>query len=364
MKVLPLISIALVAASLAKADDLEAKLHLADRLLPVPDENVFRTEDYHTWCNSVIKGEDGKYHLFYSRWPKKYLFPAWLTHCEVAHAVADSPYGPWTFVDVALSGRGQGHWDAITAHNPKIKKFGDKYYLYYISTNWGNYDYTAEELAETAIGGNPDPRWKVLRSNQRTGVAVSDTPYGPWERMDQPLIEPTGPIVTIAVNPAITQGPDGRYYMIIKGDTPGSKRGQRSQALALGDSPIGPFEIQSTPVIDHMDTEDMSIWYDEERERFYGIFRVTHREPKMFIGLMNSKDGMHWDRESEFVLNPKELPMANGRRVHPDRLERPFIFREDGVYKFLSMGFKVEDPFGNGLKDDSGIIFFPLQLVE
>jgi hypothetical protein len=337
------------------------KLNLKDRLQPVPEENIFRNPGYHTWCSSLVRGEDGKYHLFYSRWPMKYLWPAWLTHCEVAHAVADSPAGPWTFKDVAISGRGKGHWDAITTHNPKIKHFEGKYYLYYISTNWGEYDYTEKELAATAIAGNPDPRWQVLRSHQRTGVAMSDSLDGPWERMEVPLIEPSGPIETIAVNPAIAQGPDGRYYMIVKGDKPGAMRRVRNQALAIGTSPTGPFEIQLTAVIDYMDTEDMSIWYDETRERFYGIFRVTHREPRMFIGVVSSPDGIHWDREPEFVLNPKELQMANGRVVRPDRFERPFVFREDGEYRTLSMGFKLEDPFGNAFRDDSGIVFFPLR---
>jgi len=50
--------------------------------------------EYNIWCGSEIKGDDGKYHLFYSRWPRNLGHIAWVTHSEVAHAVSDSPFGP------------------------------------------------------------------------------------------------------------------------------------------------------------------------------------------------------------------------------------------------------------------------------
>jgi len=41
------------------ADDLFPR----DRLQPVANENVFKTEGYFNWGSSILKGEDGKYHL-------------------------------------------------------------------------------------------------------------------------------------------------------------------------------------------------------------------------------------------------------------------------------------------------------------
>ena len=102
-------------------DDLKFKDHLQE----LSEANIFRSEDYYNWCSSIIKGADGKYHLFYSRWPREYTFYAWLTHSEVAHAVSDSPSGPWEYRETVLSSRGKGNWDAITVHNPKIKFFDD-----------------------------------------------------------------------------------------------------------------------------------------------------------------------------------------------------------------------------------------------
>jgi alpha-L-fucosidase len=310
-------------------------LFFRDRLQPLSVDNIFKTEGYYNWGASIIKGQDTRYHLFYSRWKKIYTFTGWLTHSEIAHAVSDTPCGPWAFRETVLQGRGPGHWDAITAHNPKIKYFDGQYYLYYIATNLGGRDYTEQDLIETARTGYSHPNWKILRPNQRTGVAVSASLNGPWQRMDMPLVEPAGPITTLTVNPAIDRGPDGRYYLIVKGDKPNEMRFIRNQAMAIADTPTGPFVVQSEPVIDTLDTEDMSLWYDGSRQRFYGVFHA-HR----FIGMVTSPNGRAWKKAAEYVLLPKALRLGNGEALIPDRLERPFVFTEDGEPRVLSLAVK------------------------
>ncbi|MFO7822717.1 MAG: glycoside hydrolase family protein [Cyclobacterium sp.] len=320
-----------------------------DRLQPLTEKNIFKSDDYFNWCSSIIKGEDGKYHLFYSRWPKKYTFLSWLTHSEVAHAIADNPSGPWEYKETVLKSRGPGHWDAITVHNPKIKKFGDKYYLYYISTNMGDNDYTEEELIEIARVGYPHSNWQeYLRPNQRTGVAVAESIDGPWKRMERPLIEPSGPITTLTVNPAVVQGKDGKYYLIVKGDKPKDIGFNRNQAVAISDSPTGLFKMHPEAVIDDMDTEDMSVWYDDRRDRFYGVFHAHS-----FIGMINSPDGINWRKATEYVIQNKRIPMANGSDLVPDRMERPFLYQEEGEPLVLSMAVKKGD--------DAYIVFVPVQ---
>lgn len=327
--------------------DARDDLTISNHLQPISEDNIFKTEGYYNWCTSIIRGEDGKYHLFYSRWVKEYSFTAWLTHSEIAHAVADSPGGPWTYRETVLEGRGKEHWDAITAHNPKIKYFEGKYYLYYVSTNLGDVDYTGEDLIETARTGYNHPNWKILRPNQRTGVAVSSSLWGPWERMDHPLIEPSGPITTLTVNPAIDRRGEGLYYLVVKGDKPNETRFIRNQAVAISDSPAGPFKMQTIPVIDNLDTEDMSIWYDTGRKRFYGVFHAH-----TFIGMVTSPDGANWGKAEDYVLTPKEIQKHDGSILVPDRLERPFIFLDDNQPKILSLAVKKDD--------ESYCIFIPI----
>ena len=322
-------------------------LFFKDRLQPISENNIFRTKEYYNWCSSIIKTSDGKYHLFYSRWLKKLGFSAWLTHSEIAHAVSENPAGPWKYKETVLKSHGKGHWDAITAHNPKIKYFDGKYYLYYCSTNFGDKDYTEEELTETASKGSDHPNWWILRPNQRTGVAVSASINGPWVRSEKPIIEPSGPIVTLTVNPAIDRGKDGKYYLIVKGDKAGT-RFTRNQAIAISDSPTGPFVMQPKPVIDYLDTEDMSVWYNKQLDYFYGVFHAH-----TFIGMVSSPDGINWKKATEYVITPKKIELTDGTFLEPDRLERPFIYQENGYPEVLSMAVKKGD--------DSYIVFVPVK---
>lgn len=338
-----LILLPLVAYGQSKPDDLFFK----DRLQAISEDNIFKTDAYYNWGASIIKGDGGKYHLFYSRWKKDYSFYGWLTHSEAAHATSDSPTGPWKYKQTVLKSRGKGHWDAITVHNPKIKKFDGKYYLYYISTHMGNMDYTKQELIETARTGYSHPNWAILRPNQRTGVAVATSVNGPWKRMDKALIEPSGPITTLTVNPAITRGKDGRYYLIVKGDKPNVTNFVRNQAIAVSDSPTGPFEMQAKPVIDYLDTEDMSMWYDYKRDYFYAVFHAH-----TFIGMISSPDGINWEKASEYKLMPKYILLANGDTLKPDRMERPFIYIENDEPQVMSLAVKK----GN----ESFIVFVPI----
>jgi hypothetical protein len=77
-------------------------MNLGEMLLPVPSEARFQAEDFYTWCGSMLRDQDGKCHLFYSRWPRSTGFQAWVSHSEIAHAVSDEPTGPYQHVDVAL----------------------------------------------------------------------------------------------------------------------------------------------------------------------------------------------------------------------------------------------------------------------
>ena len=346
-----LIILLLFMASSAIAQSKKDDLYLFDKISTVTDDQIFKTEGYYNWGSSIIKGPDGKYHLFYSRWKKEYTFSGWLTYSEIAHAVSDSPAGPWKYIETALKGRGQGHWDAITAHNPKIKYFEGKYYLYYISTNMGKVEYTDNDLIATHGKSLRDENRRRLRENQRTGVAVSPSLSGPWRRMDHPLLEPNGPITTLTVNPAVDRGADGKYYMVVKGDKPNEERFIRNQAIAVSDTPDGPFQIQERAVIEDLDTEDMSLWYDKDRKRFYGVFHAHQ-----YIGLITSEDGLNWERANEYLLKNKEILKDDGTVILPDRMERPFIFMENDQPQVLSLAVKKGD--------ESYTVFLPIVHTE
>ena len=94
---------------------------------------AFEQDNYWIWGSSVIKGKDGKYHMYVSRFPKSLPFhPGWMVASEIVHAVADVVEGPYQFSDVALPPRGPQYWDGRSTHNPRILYHDNKYYLIYI----------------------------------------------------------------------------------------------------------------------------------------------------------------------------------------------------------------------------------------
>ena len=331
----------------AVSQEKKDSLNINKMIKPLKKEGVFRDAVYYNWGGSIIKGADGKYHLFYSRWKREYTFNGWLTFSEIAHAISNTPAGPWEFKETVLKGRGNEHWDAITAHNPKIKYFEGKYYLYYIATNLGGKAHTHQDLIDLSTKSLKNKDRGILRKNQRTGVAVSNSINGPWEKMNKPLIEPSGPIETITVNPAIDKGKDGNYYLIVKGDQPNGKRFIRNQAIAISKSPVGPFIMQPNPVIGDLDTEDVSMWYDEKEAMFYAVFHAHS-----FIGLMTSIDSLNWNKALHYNITNKKIVLEDNSFLIPDRMERPFIYLENNNSAVLCLAIKKGD--------DSYTIFIPL----
>lgn len=75
------------------------KVAIYDMVQPTSLDYRFLDKDYNIWCGTMVKGYDGKYHLYYSRWPFTYGHYGWVTNSEVAYAVADRPAGPWQRFD-------------------------------------------------------------------------------------------------------------------------------------------------------------------------------------------------------------------------------------------------------------------------
>lgn len=315
------------------------QVKISDKIQPISQENIFRDPDCFNWCSSIIQGEDGKYHLIYSRWKRSYAFNAWLTHSTIAHAVADTPAGPYKYVNTLMDFEkdNYGPDDMITAHNSKIKYFEGKYYLYFCSTHMDRV-ISNEELKETAKGGPKHKNWRTLRENQRTFVASSTSLDKPFKVDKRPLLEPEGSIETLVVNPAICYN-QNKYFLIVKGDKPGSTKFERNQAVAVSEHPDRGFKIQPKPVIQDWDTEDVSMWYDKVGKRFYAVFHAH-----TYIGMMTSQDGLNWEKAEDFEIMKKRISRTeNLDPILPDRMERPFVFLEDNVPVVLSLAVMKGD---------------------
>ncbi len=331
IKLLPLLFCfaAMVASGFAAEIDTDT-LKVTGKLAPIDESNFYTEEGYATWGGHLYKEGDW-YYLIYSRW--KTVGGDWLTTSEVAVAKSKSVAGPFKHEKVLLKGRGKGHWDELMAHNPKIKKFGDTYYLYHISSQSG------------ATRGH-------IRDSQRIGVATSKNLLGPYQHSDAPIVTPAKPVFNICVNPGVTQRPDGTYLMILKGDEkpkkPTERMGRRLQGLATSDSPTGPFKIAEKPALQNLDSEDASLWYDAERKRYYAIFHA-HR----YIGLITSEDGVNWEKAKHYKITEKSFTSKKGDPITVSSVERPYLFIEDGKPKALCISCRR---FGKGYNHGSCLI--------
>lgn len=278
---------------------------------------------------SPIKGEDGLYHLYYSRWEKKYGFLAWVTHSEIAHAVSKKAAGPYTFHDLVFPVRGAQYWDGLNTHNPTIHSFEGKYYLYYT----GN----------TGDGKNIKNGLNAShRNHQRLGVAVSDSPYGPWERFDKPVIDVSPDSdaydALMMANPSITQMPDGRYLMVYKAvakKNPGIWGGPVVHLCAIADSPVGPFKKMQDPIFTAKDSsfpaEDPYIWF--QNGCYYAIVKDMHgafTKAGRSLALFYSKDGLDWNPTETPLISIPEIRWKNGEITKLTHLERPQLLIENG----------------------------------
>ena len=288
-----------------------------------PAVSAYADEGYHCWDPQITKGKDGRYYMVYSRWLKK--GGDWLTTSEICMAVSDKPAGPYTHLKVLLKGRGPGHWDELMAHNAKLKKFGDKYYLYYISSK-------------------SSPTRVQIRNSQRSGVAVSSAITGPYMPLDEPIVEPLAPVNALTVNPTVELMPDGWYLMMLKGDknphpTTEAKPQQRVQGMAIAAKPTGPFVIQPELAIKDFDTEDAEMWWDKQRKKFFAVFH-----DHSYVGLIESADGLHWQAAKHSrVVSGNRLKRTDGTELKTQEpLQRPGVFIENGRPSVLCLAVPAE----------------------
>lgn len=312
---------------------IEPDYDLKIELGKVAEESVFKNDTMSIWGGSVVKGEDGLYHMFYSRWPKDIGWE-WVTYSEIAHAVSDSPFGPYRHVDVALPERGSEYWDGLCTHNPTIHKFNGKYYLYYMG-NTGDKKFVS-------IPGKPKINW-VHRNNQRIGVAVADSPNGPWKRFDKPVLDialndETAPDALMTSNPSVCQMTDGKILMVYKAvgkkfPLPGG--GPVVHMVAISESPTGPFKKYPNPVFleegVRFPAEDPYIWYQEGKYRAI-VKYIQDNGKKRILSLVQyeSIDGIEWEKAKNFMISDRSIEWENERKQQFEHLERPQVLIEDG----------------------------------
>lgn len=313
------------------------RIHLMERMKPVPINGGFRMEGYWVWCGSVIKGEDGRYHMFASRWPKTQpMHPGWLLQSEVVRAVSDTPSGPYEFQEVVLPARGAEYWDGRITHNPHIMKDKDTYILYYIGSTHPFPDITENE---TLV--HEDLSVITARANKRIGIAVSDSVFGPWKRYNQPILQtrPEHPDSLLTSNPAPCFREDGSVVMVYKARAykkppyVGELHGPMTLGVAEAAAFNSTYRVTKDILFpDDICIEDPFIW--REGSHFQMIAKDMYGNicGEQYGGIHAwSSDGINWTMCKGELAYTRNVVWEDGKKETLGNMDRPFILFEDGI---------------------------------
>lgn len=348
-----------------------------DKLGEAPVNGGLQMDDYWVWGSSVIKGEDGKYHMFASRWPSYIPFhPGWMIASEVVHAVSETPEGPYKFSDVALGARGTQYWDGRSCHNPKIVKYKDTYILYYMGSTHPFEDITKENADKLTL----DSKWCIAgRWGKRIGIATSKSPYGPWKRLNAPILDvkPDSFYSFLTSNPSPLIKEDGSVVLVFKSRAyreDGIKHGPMEIGVATAPKYDGVYTVSTQPVFSKENLgnitggyhdgliEDPHLWLDDE-----GYHMIAKDHKGRITGnasdgiLAHSEDGLNWKLDKNPKAYIRTVKWNDGKIIKQGQLERPFVLVENGLPTHIFFA-TMDGPggFQNGKKSWNMVI--PLKL--
>ncbi len=259
----------------------------ADNVLPRDTQNGLEDlkNKYCYWDGQIIKGPDGRYHIFASRWDESKGHNGWFGSVAV-HAVSDNLFGP--YIDKGLcwpdDEGGKGH------------------------------NVTALLL--------PDGRYAIVISETRPGtVYVSKSLDGPWEKLG--LIVSEGETRKRASNYSVMVRPDGDFMIVARA----------GQILISKNGILGPFVAQGPSIypgiagLEQRNLEDPVVWFSGG---LYHIVVNSWSQRKAFH--LTSKDGINGWTLRGLAYDPTKdfVRYTDGTVNRWDKLERPAVVLDKG----------------------------------
>ena len=208
-------------------------------------------------------------------------------HADIWYATSDDGIN-WEEQERVISKGSKGQWDEQSAFTPNILVYKNKYYLYYTGVpkpfiNQGN------KVTKSAIG-----------------LAVSDSPEGPWEKAGSPVIlcsDNPEDFDSMRVDDACLVVRDGKIYLYYKGRQWDNTPGNTKMGLAIADKPQGPFTKHPLNPLVKAGHEVM-VWPLNE-----GVAALINIGPEgLKRTIQYAADGIHFSTLS----NVKECPHGAG----------------------------------------------------
>lgn len=267
-------------------DGLESDLWGAENVIPRDAHNGIEDAEYSYWGGNIIKGDDGKEHLFVCRWPENHIkgHHIWW-NSNVVHAVSAQPTGPFQVVEIIGKG-----------HNPEIYQTKDGIYVIGV------------------IGG----------------AYISESLNGPWEHIE--VLHDSFPVKgkVNLTNKTYILREDGSVLMM-------TKRGQ----IYVSKDGIKHFKQITTnlvyPPVKGARFEDPVIWKDEVQ--YHSIVNDWYGRTAFYL---RSPDGIHWKWAPGKAYDPSIMRHTDGTREDWYKFERPKV-RQDKYGRVTHMNFAVID---------------------
>ncbi len=180
-----------------------------------PSDVIRAGDQYYVWYTKVLKNQEG--------YPSGYPGSVWY---------ATSPDGStWTERGPCIEPGPDDAWDGHGVFTPNILASGGRYYLYY-----------------TAVPEPFDVPWTAGKTPTAIGVALADSPDGPWRRFEgNPILERSDKpedFDSFRVDDAALVIRGGKIWLYYKGRSliHGASGPSKTQmGVAVAASPTGPF---------------------------------------------------------------------------------------------------------------------------
>lgn len=190
----------------------------------------------------------------------------------------------WNEQGMALGKGKPGSWEGASIFTPNILVAEDRYWLFYTGTS-----------RTYQKGFNPD---------SKIGIAVSDSPDGPWERLaTNPALsnsDNADKFDSHLVDDACLITRDGKYWFYYKGRQLGKGPGQTQMGLAIADHPQGPYVRHgANPVIPG--NHEVLVW--PQGSGVAAMIGTTG--PKAITNsILYAEDGVHFSKTHKVVTGP------------------------------------------------------------
>jgi len=230
---------------------------------------------------------------------------------------ATSPDGvTWTEKGQCLTTGEAGSWDDRVVYTPGILVAKGKYYLFY----------TGQSTVERRTGD--------FTGNVRgIGIAVSDSPSGPWTKLaSNPALIPGTDVADFdshVVDDSCLIVRNGKYWLYYKGRQWGKKPTETKMGVAVAEKPEGPYiKHKSNPLA--FGGHEVLVW--PEGKGVAALVGMKLDEKPVPFYLMFAEDGIQFKKKGQ-IAN-KDAPWAPGAY-------RPEAFTDNGKGEMIKWGLHI-----------------------